>query len=225
MLYRYLFSLVFFFTVCLPAGYSASDGLKLSVGFAPSYLIAQSPHNKTARYMGLALSTMVSYPVSRHKIGVSSNVLFGQQNSNEEMILSSDHLKTNRRIQFSNFTPYFQYNFNFVPLAPKDGQFFFKLGTTSSLTSLRLRREYDENQKAIFRKTTMVGRGIDVALGLERIGESMTEFSLNYIEVRTGKPKLVDITDFTNAITLTRMDDKAIEKVQVFLLRYSLKLF
>lgn len=206
--------------------YANSDNLDFLVGVSPGFLNVRTPSDTGANYTAIGLSTGISYKLGQHKIGMMSKVLFGQKNNGQDVMLSSLSMETDERIQFSNFTPYYQYNPSF--LSRMDSSYFIKLGTTSTLTTFRFRKQYDEDKKPILRKSTMSGRGIDVSVGWERglhEGSKLYEIAINYIQVNPGKPKLVDVTDFTNAITLTRVDERPIEKVQVFMLSFNQKLF
>ncbi len=225
---RALFLLLFPLLLLSRSGFaqSSQEGLHLVVGYALGQLELEGGRFKEENFLCTGFATAAVYHLYPFAVGVKSLASIGAHDHSEDLALSNNDIPLRRYIQHVSLNPYLGYRYGLANSMPFGLQ--LEIGPVSAISSLKHKDGYREDDKLTRQKSSFESKGFEVGMGLYRTPkQNSRDFSamLIYQSLQTERQYLVDVTEFKNALTISKHRSRDMETLESYSIVFNYYLF
>jgi hypothetical protein len=205
---------------------SAQEGLHLVVGYAIGQLELEGGRFKEENYLSTGFATSAVYHLHPFAIGIKSIAGIGAHDHTEDMALSDSDVPLRRYIQHVSISPYLGFRQSLGNSLPFGLQ--LEAGPVSAISSLKHKDGYRDNEGLIRKKSSFESKGIELGLGLyQKPKANSRDFTLMFLyqSLQSKRQYLVDVTEFKNALTISKQRSRDMEAMEVYSLVLNYYLF
>jgi hypothetical protein len=225
---RTLFLLLFplLLSARLGLAQSSQEGLHLVIGYAIGQLELEGGRFKEENYLSTGFATAAVYHLHPFAVGVKSIVGIGAHDHTEDLALSESDAPLRRFIQHVSISPYLGYRHGLASSWPFGLQ--LEIGPVSAISSLKHKDGYRDDEGLVRKKSSFESKGFELGLGLYKIPKpDSRDFTIMFLyqSLQSERQYLVDVTEFKNALTLSKHRSRDMEAMECYSLVFNYYLF
>lgn len=205
---------------------SSQEGLHLVVGYAIGQLELEGGRFKEENFLSTGFSTAAVYHLHPFAVGVKSIAGIGAHDHSEDMALSDSDVPLRRYIQHVSISPYLGYRHSLGNTLPFGLQ--LEIGPVSAISSLKHKDGYRDDEGLIRKKSSFESKGFELGLGLYRTPKpDSRDFTVMFLyqSLQSERQYLVDVTEFKNALTISKHRSRDMEAMETYSLVFNYYLF